>query len=318
MLETGKIKLFTHSDLDGVSCGIILETFLVNTDAEIEIEYCSNPKKASEKVKEFWESLDIVGEHGYTKMFITDISINDEVAEMINETSKHLIGHPKVALIDHHESAKHLNKYDWSFVMPELDDVRESGTSLFLKVLCGMYDIELQDDCALVRYAEIVRRYDSWGWTTKYNDKVPKQYNDLLWLMGRERFVANVKFKIFDNSLALEIEEETMLEIEQERNQKYIYRKIESMQKMIIEGYNAGVVVAERCVSDLGNQMCKLNPDIDIAVIIGSNAVSFRAIKDDIDVSKLAKMYGGGGHPKASGAPLPDDMLQSMVKLIFN
>jgi len=495
MLETGKIKLFTHSDLDGVSCGIILKAFFNRIDVELDIEYCSNPQDASKKVKEFWENLDIVGEHGYTKMFITDISINDEVAEMINETGKYLISHPKVALIDHHVSAEHLNKYDWSFVMPEMDGVKESGTSLFLKVLCGMYDIE--SSFFLNDLAETVRQYDTWEFSTiknccekfvpvdKYSEKYlisnwgnvkslssgkmlipyinkhnvkqvtlykdgikkkfsihqlvgrhfihnpfkyneinhkdgnrqnnhisnlewvypkknrnhsyanqlktrsdgkviiesvkqldiktgdtikiwesaadaerelgikrsnickvcdgkdgrrqaggytwrwnydknglfassyyePQQLNSLLYLLGKDRFINRFR-EIPD--MRLTSSEKTMLEIEEERNQRYIERKIESMQKMTIEGYNAGVVVAERCVSDLGNQMCKLNPDIDIAVIIGSNAVSFRAIKDDIDVSKLANMYGGGGHHKASGAPLPEDMLQSMVKLIFN
>lgn len=41
-----------------------------------------------------------------------------------------------------------------------------------------------------------------------------------------------------------------------------------------------------------------------------SNAwrVSLRSVHDDVDVSELAKSYGGGGHPRAAGLRLPGDV----------
>lgn len=37
----------------------------------------------------------------------------------------------------------------------------------------------------------------------------------------------------------------------------------------------------------------------------GGWRVSLRSIRDDVNVSELAKRYGGGGHPRAAGAKLP-------------
>jgi phosphoesterase RecJ-like protein len=41
-----------------------------------------------------------------------------------------------------------------------------------------------------------------------------------------------------------------------------------------------------------------------------SNAwrISLRSVHDDVDVSELAKLYGGGGHPRAAGLRLPGDI----------
>ena len=49
-----------------------------------------------------------------------------------------------------------------------------------------------------------------------------------------------------------------------------------------------------------------LKPYIYIALMPGINTVSMRTILDDVDVSVIARKYGGNGHPKAAGFPLPD------------
>ena len=40
---------------------------------------------------------------------------------------------------------------------------------------------------------------------------------------------------------------------------------------------------------------------IDFAVVRSGEKLSFRSVKDEIDVSEIAKMYDGGGHAKAAG-----------------
>ena len=57
----------------------------------------------------------------------------------------------------------------------------------------------------------------------------------------------------------------------------------------------------------------KLSPDCDFAMIWYYDhddrmvKVSLRAFHDHIDVSEIAKKYGGGGHKKAAGFTLPGD-----------
>jgi oligoribonuclease NrnB/cAMP/cGMP phosphodiesterase (DHH superfamily) len=63
-------------------------------------------------------------------------------------------------------------------------------------------------------------------------------------------------------------------------------------------------------MSEIG---ARLAPDCDVAVIWFYDheqrniKVSLRAHHDNVDVSELAKEFGGGGHPKAAGFTLPGD-----------
>jgi nanoRNase/pAp phosphatase (c-di-AMP/oligoRNAs hydrolase) len=45
--------------------------------------------------------------------------------------------------------------------------------------------------------------------------------------------------------------------------------------------------------------------------------VSYRCVKDNIDVSEIASVYGGGGHIKASGSPMDNTLKKEVIKLIF-
>ena len=63
-------------------------------------------------------------------------------------------------------------------------------------------------------------------------------------------------------------------------------------------------------MSEIGS---RLSPDCDFAMIWYYDhddrmvKVSLRAFHDHIDVSEIAKKYGGGGHKKAAGFTLPGD-----------
>jgi nanoRNase/pAp phosphatase (c-di-AMP/oligoRNAs hydrolase) len=72
---------------------------------------------------------------------------------------------------------------------------------------------------------------------------------------------------------------------------------------MTLCGRSAMIVFADRFVSELGNTLCEKYPEYDLAVIIdpGACKVSYRTIKDDVDVGKIATLFSGGGHPKSAG-----------------
>lgn len=65
-----------------------------------------------------------------------------------------------------------------------------------------------------------------------------------------------------------------------------------------------GIVFADKYISELGNELCKLNRELDYIAIVNMStcSVSYRTIRDDIDMGMIAKKYGGGGHPKAAGS----------------
>lgn len=59
--------------------------------------------------------------------------------------------------------------------------------------------------------------------------------------------------------------------------------------------------------SMISRKVLEENDDIDILVLVNCvrGKVELRAAKNSIDLSKIAKANGGGGHPKAAGFPLP-------------
>lgn len=302
-----KVKLFTHTDLDGVGCGIVgLHVF-----EDIDIEYC-NYDDVDYLVSKFIAEES----YKYDKVFITDISVHEDVAKEINEH----IG-DKTTLLDHHATAKWLNKYEWAEVndleisiYPQEEYMKSSGTSMFYDYLWRHYDL---NDGQLVEFVEKVRRYDTWEWSTKFNDTNAKQLNDLLYLTGREAFVTRFTF---DPSIEFTETESTILNMEQTRIKNYIKGKEKQLKIVEILEYDAGLVFAEQYHSELGNELAKKFWKLDFIVIVNpaTAKVSYRGIKEDVDLGKdVAKIFGGGGHPKAAGSQIDERLLDELIVEIF-
>ena len=71
--------------------------------------------------------------------------------------------------------------------------------------------------------------------------------------------------------------------------------------------------MADSHTSELGNILCERHEELDFIAIIKQGAVSLRTVKDDINLTDIAKQFGGGGHPKASGFPLGKDKLDKFI-----
>lgn len=299
-----KIKLFTHTDLDGIGCAVVGRIAFGDI---LDVEYCDYDN-VNEKVKAFLES----DNSEYKDVYITDISVNEEVAEMIERFIS-----SKVLLLDHHDTAKWLNKYDWAFVNDYQDWIngreKSSGTNLFYCYLLQNTCFDGNDD--LSDFVELVRQYDTWEWHTKYQNPQAKKLNDLLYIIGRERFTERFiknSFPGFDSN------EWLLLELEQEKIDKYIESKSKQVIEREIYGKKVGVVFAERYSSQLGNVLATINPHLDlIAIVNPSYSVSYRTVKEDVHLGEFAKVFGGGGHPKASGSPISDELKGQIIDIIF-
>ncbi|MDK2600547.1 hypothetical protein QO179_23930 [Bacillus stercoris] len=121
------VKVFTHTDLDGVGSGLIFQT-LYNKD-NVSVTYCDY-KDINDIVKKFLKT-DL---SKWSKIFITDISVNEEVAELIQNIYQESFNH--FVLLDHHGTATWLNKYEWALVQETFDrdgnTHKTSGTSLII------------------------------------------------------------------------------------------------------------------------------------------------------------------------------------------
>lgn len=304
-----KIKLFTHTDLDGVGCAIL--AYLAFGRENVDVEYC-NYDDINERVLDFWDNEPV---NKYDKVYITDISLGEELAGCIDFDNVD----KKCLLYDHHATALWMNRYDWCTVTERLfdTDLKTSGTELFFlyirdKLTDHIYNVK--------RFVSIVRDYDTWRWKELgETGMVCKYVNDLLYIYGRDQFINwainNITdIYIFPKFSNIDIE---LLNNRRRDINTYIAKK---EKQLIISsdqfGHKHGVVFAEQYFSELGNKLCELHPEIDyIAMIdISSGQISYRTVKNGIDLGQeIAHRYGGGGHPKAAGSTFDRVTIGSII-----
>ena len=319
-----KIKMFTHTDLDGVGCSILLRlAYMKHKDkVEIDVEYCGYGD-IDNKVRRYI----IDGEYNnYNRTYITDISVNKENASLINalEEQDLYLEDSKIrdgfVLLDHHESAMWLNKYDWCKVKTKRDDKpgNHCGTDLLFEELLsrGLLD---NYGLSVMDFVELVRKYDTWEWKTVYKDETPDKLNSLLYIYTRDVFVTRIIDNLLWNNWDFEFTKEDIshLQIDSIKRKNYFKMKEKNIRILPIEGYTAGVVFAEQYVSELGNYLSEQHPEFDFIIIIGDKTISYRTVKDGINLSDLAKKYGGGGHIKASGSQIDNIKIEKYICDLF-
>lgn len=302
------IKLFTHTDLDGVGCAVLAK--LVFGYKKLEIEYC-NYDEINEKVKHY--ILNDIEKNDVC--YITDISITEDLAEYINENNLNFY------LFDHHQTALDLNKYDWCTVKIEdkFTNYKTCGTELYYNWLAESGC--LNKNVVLDKFVEVIRDYDTWRWSTiGENGIISKQINDLFYLYGRDAFIDWCMLKIYDCEFPLlSKSDKLLLDLKQKEIDDYIETKDKTMFITTMGNHTFGVVFAERFFSELGNKLCIRHPEIDyVAMINMDGTVSYRTIKDDINLGiDVAKLYGGGGHPKSAGSQFGSDIRLKTMESIF-
>lgn len=306
------IYLFTHTDLDGVGCAILAKLFFADEPC---ITYCDYGD-IDHKVKTLLNNAEIL--HSEDKIFITDISISKELAKRIEASSLECA----IKLFDHHATAEPLNEFSWCKVRAtdEEDHDLTCGTKMFYDHLVHQYGDLYKN--SLCDFVDFVRQWDTWTWkNTGERGRAAKYMNDLLDIRGRYDFINHFVHQFQTKGYCyLDDIDKMLLEIRQKEIQEYIHEKSQQMQNAHWGEYNVGIVFADRFISELGNQLCELYPEIDfIAMInIANQKVSYRTIHDDINLAAFAQRYGGGGHPKAAGSQFTEDVLKETIEKIFD
>ena len=300
------IKLFTHTDLDGVSCEILGK---IAFEEDINVVRC-NYGDIDAKVEEFINS-----DEEYDKLFITDISVNKEIADKLLSVSD------KVILLDHHKTALWLNEYPYALVQVEDDSVgKMCGAYLFYEYLKKNHK-EFDDTPALKLFIDYVRMYDTWEWKEKYDNIIPKRLNDLMYIDGSNEFIDKMVYRLGNNLFIFDDTDLMKLQIEQTYINSYITQKNETLMvnDNLFPGYTVGITFADKYISELGNKLCELHPELDFVVLINMSTltVSYRTVKDNLDLSDIAKRFGGGGHPKASGSRFDASIVNDILNNIF-
>lgn len=214
---------------------------------------------------------------------ILDFSFNNATTKKMIEEAEGLI------VIDHHKSA-----------MVELHDI--SNTHFDMTKSGAMLAWEFfHPGKEPPKFIQYIQDRDLWSWELPYSkefaaafDMIPFEFEEF------EKFEDD---SVFDDSV---------------KRGSYILAYSKTVVKKVCEkailkkmnGKDVMVVNASHWMSEIG---ARLAPDCDFAMIWywdhedQHTKVSLRAFHDAVDVSEIAKQFGGGGHKKASGFQLSKD-----------
>lgn len=303
------VKLFTDIDLDGLGCGVIAK---IAFGEQANVSYCSY-RNLNQRVETFISNP----QNDHEEMYITDLAVNKDVEKNLEDRyqrGKH------IRVIDHHVTALHFNEYQWGSVKTEYDNGKKTcATSLFYEEL--IRNERMKPSKALEQFIELVRQYDTWEWDENQNTAA-KRLNDLFYIMNREQFEEEMIQRILNNpeSFSLTDEENRLLDIEEQKIHRYIQSKNRQMVQTFVGEYCVGIVHAEQYLSELGNALNTQNPHLDLIALlnVGGKKIGFRTIHDEVNVAEFAKEYGGGGHPKASGADLTKEAFETFIVNVFD
>ena len=292
-------KIFSHNDLDGYSINVVCNYFNIKADIRN-----INNKDVNKILMDFFEA----GEHKkFTRVFLCDIYISEEVAEYIDSKVDNFV------LIDHHKSGEYLNRYSWAKVHSIYNGRPSCATELFYKYLI---------DCRLAQYnnlistyVESVRLFDTAEYIRqKYNEKyLPEELSILFFIYFRnywKHLLANLKNGYIMSYADLQVCKNMLNKIE-------IYSK--SKQKDIIfidfDNIKTAVFFIEDPVyiSKILRDAKKNNPEINLFMFIKLfNSISLRSF-NNCDASKIAINHGGGGHEFAAGIPYDNNLISQII-----
>ena len=216
-------------------------------------------------------------------VILVDFSYKKQVLEEMLETAA------SITIIDHHISAeKDLSELLSSKKINGIFDMNKSGAVLAWEWFNA--------DKPVPRLIEHIQDRDLWQFKLEGT-------NEILAALSSYPF----EFEVWDKFMANDKELEVLKcdgEAIERKLQKEIRELISSgVRRMTIGGYDVPVLNAPSAyVSDAGNLMSENEP---FAACYwdhpSGRSFSLRSGTDGVDVSEVAKQYGGGGHIKAAG-----------------
>ncbi len=304
-----KVLLISHiADADGIMPVILTDLTFEDYDYQLldvgDVDSYVN------------DSLDNNFFDNYDKVFMVDLCVSESIAKKIDN----LEFKKKILILDHHYANINLNKYSFIKVIDEENGIKESGTSLYYKYLLTNYPNELLKRNSVAYMVTLVRLGDTWQWK-EFNVTEARDLVTILSYYGNEKFIDNyTRFLRKNNEFYFNDAERVLIDIDNNRKLEYIENMKDDIIFKQINGYKVGIVFAELYRSELGNALAEYYKDkVDLIMIINMNrSISFRAIKDNINVSDFAKLFKGKGHKLAAGAPLPDNIKEKTLNLIFD
>lgn len=308
-----KILLFTHkSDIDGMG-NVVLAKLAFE---EVDYVLCETFNLQNEIAK-YYDNGSI---YYYDKIFVTDLWLEEPTLSKVasDEQLK-----DKFFVFDHHKSALEGNFDKYSFTTIKISDDKGlcSGTSLFYEYLIGNglidYNIKRISD-----FSELTRKYDTWEWKTKYRDEMPHELTLLFDSVGCDGYI-QLMFEKLSNTVDgnFQFNELERMLIDNKINQ--VQEKLSDYAKKVyyeeILGLRAGIVFIDyEYRNDLAEYFRQHNFDMDFVMLIALDygTISYRNVKDNVNVRLIAEAMGGKGHDKTASSPISEEQKKALITVL--
>lgn len=294
-----KILLISHTDLDGISCNLLLDL------ANIKYDYINTE---NENVSMTIDKI-IQDNIQYDQIYITDLTIPVNDYEHLREAKFNF------QVFDHHATHLYAKDYPESTVKVEEFNHKTCGTELFFNHLKETYT-ELNTPI-IASYVELVRQIDTY--TMESDDA--RNLGTLLSIYGKKDFLKKMKTRLRKDRQVFTFTEfeKRYLKIKNNEFDAYCLKREKELMTYEIDNYKCGVIFCGNTdKSELGHRLSRNHPELDLIILIDTaKSISYRTERDDIDVSKFAQMYEGGGHIKASGSKFNNEDRDKIINNYF-
>lgn len=308
-----KVLLFTYkSDIDGMGNVVLAKLAFDNVNYVL-----SETFNLQNEISKFYEDGSI---YNYDMIFVTDLWLEEPTLTKVAKDKK-LQG--KFFVFDHHKSALegNFNKYDFTTIRISDEKGLCSGTSLFYEYLIENGFL-LKEEILIKEFSELTRKYDTWEWKTKYNDETPHELTLLFDSVGCDGYIKLMIEKLQEKSSEFKFNELEKILIANKRQQ--VLEKLKNYASKVIYkevmGLKAGIVFIDyEYRNDLAEYFRKQNLDMDFAMLIALDygTISYRNIKDNINVRLIAEAMGGKGHDKASSSSISEEQKKNLIKVLI-
>lgn len=282
------MKCFYHNDSDGKCAG-----FWVALNVGIHDKYNDMPafQEIDYRTKFPMETI-----RKDEQVYIVDYSISpDEMRELLNITKD-------VTWIDHHKTA--IEKY--KEFEHEIRGIRYDGVSGCMLTYCYIhhmtargegeikpFDISMTEDAPM--FTKFIDDWDVW----KFNYGDDTRYFQIAFNAYDFSPCADTWDMFLDNDGEQTLIEQGKIMIQYRDNWAKNYMKLGFETEF--EGYKCFAVNLGCCNSDYFKSLPEGKYEILMPFVFDGNVYTVSLYSTTVDVSEIAKKYGGGGHKGASG-----------------
>jgi len=338
-LDRQYITIISHTDLDGYSANVLGEIYRRYV-RDVQMSYINIGYNTSlnDTIKTELNKLNKI-RVGKKLLIICDLSFDKTTIDLVYDICTNNSIH--VVFCDHHQQSV---QYQINPIHSKLIDTfvvvdNPSGNPNDMK--CGScllhsYLMNPTTDiikpllipnpsvCTLLtQYMFNVNDHDCWIWKVHNND-FAEQLNIYFTAVTKDTFVKTIVNIIVSGTKDQSFKELLLSSnagfVISERERDIKNTQITMAKNMRISKFNKeytiGAVICDRYISSVGNYLCEINPNIDFCMLINPmiGYVSFRGIRDDINLARIAKTFGGNGHKLSAAAAVDNNMMLELIK----